>query len=84
MPACSVACVRASVSACWAVLRCTGTDARVCAGKPFSVAAWPVEQGAGFFRHFRILQTGKNSSDHDHLMCTGIELYGTLRGRADD
>jgi hypothetical protein len=52
----------------------------VCADGAFSVAAWPVEQGAGFFRHFRILQTGKNSSGHHFLMCTGIDLYGTLRG----
>ena len=52
----------------------------MCADDASSVAAWPVEQGAGFFRHFRILQTGKNSSGKDFLMCAGIELYGTLRG----
>ena len=45
------------------------------------VAAWALEAatvGGRAFRHFRIRQTGKNSSDHDHLMCTGIELYGRL------
>ena len=31
---------------------------------------------AGGFRHFRIIQTGKDSSGYDHLMCAGIELYG--------
>ena len=30
------------------------------------------------YRHFRIYQTGKNSSNTDRLMCTGIELYGVL------
>ena len=48
------------------------------AGEAFSVAAWPVEP-SGFFRHFRIYQTGKNLGDNDHLMCAGIELYGLLR-----
>ena len=49
-----------------------------------SVAAWPLEpatvQGRSF-RHFRIVQTGKNSSNYDFLMCTGIELYGVFRDR---
>ena len=43
----------------------------------FSVAAWPIEN-AGAFRHFRVYQTGPNSKNNNHLMCTGIELYGTL------
>ena len=43
----------------------------------FSVAAWPIEN-AGAFRHFRVYQTGLNSSNANNLMCTGIELYGTL------
>ena len=51
------------------------------ADEEFSVAAWPVGQRAGFFRHFRIFQTGPNSSGTIHLMCAGIELYGTLRGQ---
>ena len=41
-----------------------------------STAAWPVDAGAKAFRHFRILQTGVNSSNTHHLMCAGIELYG--------
>ena len=75
------------------MLQCTDTDvcvcvcvcarARVCVclgvGIGSSVAAWPVEQSAGFFRHFRILQTGYNSSETHHLACAGIELYGTFR-----
>ena len=39
-------------------------------------AAWPVDAGAQAFRHFRIAQTGVNSSGIPHLMCAGIELYG--------
>ena len=34
------------------------------------------------FRHFRILQTGNNSSGSQNLMCAGIELYGTFQGPA--
>jgi hypothetical protein len=30
------------------------------------------------WRHFRIRQTGKNSSYTDELCCGGIELYGKL------
>ena len=45
----------------------------------FSVAAWPIEN-AGAFRHFRVYQTGLNSFTHNYLMCSGIELYGTLGG----
>jgi len=41
-----------------------------------STAAWPVDAGAQAFRHFRILQTGVNSSNKHFLMCAGIELYG--------
>jgi hypothetical protein len=58
------------------------------------MAAWPVNPpvaagadaaGSPGFRHFRIVQTGKNSGDSngfapavddDILMCAGIELYG--------
>jgi hypothetical protein len=30
------------------------------------------------FRHFRILQTGHNSSNHNFLVLSGIEIYGEL------
>jgi hypothetical protein len=48
----------------------------------FATAAWPVEGVTEAFRHFRILQTGYNSSGvgHHHLSCAGIELYGAFRG----
>ena len=46
------------------------------------MASWPIE-AAGTFRHFRILHTGKNSSENDHLMCAGMELYGVLQEAAE-
>ena len=50
----------------------------------FSTAAWPVEADGRSFRHFRVHQHGQNSSSSQHLMCCGIELYGTLVDRSDD
>ena len=44
-----------------------------------SEANWNVDEGDNFYRYFRIFQNGKNSSNTNHLMCTGIELYGELR-----
>ena len=61
----------------WTTLR-THSDDQALAATPMSVAAWPVEGATKAFRYFRIRQTGKNSSDHDNLLCAGIELYGQL------
>jgi hypothetical protein len=51
----------------------------------YSVAAWPIDPpppagaagaaGPPGFRHFRIIQTGKDSSGSGYLHCGGIELY---------
>ena len=46
------------------------------------MASWPIE-AAGTFRHFRILQTGKNFSGLDYLHCAGMELYGRLQEAAE-
>ena len=65
----------------WTTLRRHTNDTSL-AEQPMSVAAWPLDAatvGGRSFRHFRILQTGKNSNGHDHLMCAGIELYGLLQ-----
>ena len=43
------------------------------------VGDWAVEGIEQEYRHFRIIQTGKNSNGNDYLMCAGIELYGELR-----
>ena len=61
----------------WTTLREHVNDASL-GDEAFSVASWPIEAEGKAFRHFRILQTGPNSSNGNHVMCTGIELYGTL------
>ena len=61
----------------WTTLRTHSNDQAMAAAS-MSVAAWPVEGATKAFRYFRIRQTGKNSSDHDLLICAGIELYGQL------
>ena len=61
----------------WTTLKTHADDAGL-ANTPMATASWPVE-AAGAFRHFRILQTGPNSSGNHYLCCAGIELYGTLR-----
>jgi hypothetical protein len=56
----------------------------------FSVAAWAVDTlpstvgGWMGFRHFRIIQFGKNANNSDNLCCAGIELYGVLSESDDD
>ncbi len=67
-------------NATWTTLRQHSSDVSL-ADQPMSVAAWPLDAaavGGRAFRHFRILQTGPNSSGNNHLMCGGIELYGVL------
>ena len=59
----------------WQTLRAHQSDSSL-SSQPMSTAAWPVDAGAQAFRHFRVLQTGVNSSGHHQLMCAGIELYG--------
>ena len=65
----------------WTTLRRHTNDTSL-ATQSMSVAAWPLDAGTvdgRSFRHFRILQTGKDSNGHDFLMCAGIELYGLLQ-----
>lgn len=64
----------------WEMLRRHQSDDSF-ALQAFSTAAWPVDAGGKAFRHFRILQTGPNRSNTNHLMCAGIELYGHARLR---
>ncbi|KAJ7363117.1 hypothetical protein OS493_011391 [Desmophyllum pertusum] len=45
---------------------------------PFVTGTWPVEDKAGVFRFFRILQTGRNSSGRYGIFLSGVELYGIL------
>jgi hypothetical protein len=73
--------------ASWVVLRTHTNDLSLAAG-PYSTADFeikscpPATEGAPkgvAFRHFRIVQTGPNSSGTHHMMCAGFELYGELR-----
>ena len=61
----------------WHTLRLHENDQSL-AAEASSVAGWAVEAGGRRYRHFRVLQTGKNSSGFDDLACCGIELYGEL------
>ena len=63
----------------WTTLRDHSNDTAL-GDVAFSVAHWPLPDVATAYRHFRIYQTGKSSSNQDHLICTGIELYGVLLG----
>jgi hypothetical protein len=63
----------------WTVLKTHTNDAGI-AQQDHAVAAWAVAPPtAEGFRHFRILQHGKNGAGYDNLLCKGIELYGTLQ-----
>ena len=62
--------------ATWTTLRVHVNDASITQGSPS--AYWPIENATVAFTHFRILQTGKNSSGFDHLMASGFEVYGEL------
>ena len=61
----------------WHTLRLHENDQSLAAAAS-SVAGWAVEAGGREYRHFRVLQHGKNSSGFDFLVCCGIELYGEL------
>eukprot|EP01046_Picozoa_sp_COSAG06_P012999 COSAG06_NODE_778_length_12377_cov_54.670875_3_plen_240_part_00 len=60
----------------WTTLRRHENDQAISTRTRF-VAAWPVD-GAAPFRFFRVYQYGKNNAGDNLLMCSGIELYGTL------
>jgi hypothetical protein len=44
----------------------------------FGVAHWDIHGVEEAYRHFRIVQTGPNSSYNHSLRCAGLELYGKL------
>jgi hypothetical protein len=44
----------------------------------FASHTWAVPPCTKPYRFFRLLQTGHNSSNHNFLSCSGIELYGEL------
>eukprot|EP01113_Clastostelium_recurvatum_P049604 TRINITY_DN9217_c0_g1_i3.p1 TRINITY_DN9217_c0_g1~~TRINITY_DN9217_c0_g1_i3.p1 ORF type:complete len:565 (-),score=134.25 TRINITY_DN9217_c0_g1_i3:31-1695(-) len=44
----------------------------------FAACSWPIPHCPQPYRHFRVLQTGRNSSTHNFLSLSGIEFYGDL------
>lgn len=45
---------------------------------PFASHSWPVTGCSKPYRYFRILQTGRSSSNRNYLSLANIELYGEL------
>ena len=66
----------------WTTLREHSNDTAL-SEDAWSVAHWPLPDVATAYRHFRIYQTGANSTGTNHLTCTGIELYGLLGAGAE-
>jgi len=50
----------------------------------YASCSWPIEGVRKAYRHFRVLQTGKNSSNHNFLSLSGFELYGSLYETKND
>jgi len=44
----------------------------------FATCSWPILNCTQPYRFFRVLQTGRNSSNHNFLSLSGIEFYGDL------
>jgi hypothetical protein len=44
----------------------------------FATFTWTIYTCIKPFRYFRLLQTGHNSSNHNFLSLSGIEMYGEL------
>ena len=64
--------------ATWVCLKDHRNDSTI-PSQPRVVGHWALESRGGY-RHFRILQTGKSTANNHYLMCSGIEIYGVLRG----
>jgi hypothetical protein len=61
----------------WVVLRRHTQD--ISMTDKFATHTWPVTlEKPQEFRFFRILQTGRNSSNHNFLVLSGVEFYGDL------
>jgi hypothetical protein len=63
----------------WVVLRQHVNDQSL-AAQQYATASWDVNPDGLAFSHFRIHQTGVNSSGNHYLMMGGLELYGRVVG----
>jgi E3 ubiquitin-protein ligase HECTD1 len=65
----------------WVTIKRHHNDSRVhpnhSSTRPYAVAAWPLS-GDRPFRYFRVVQLDCIHKDSRTLMCSGLELYGTL------
>lgn len=60
----------------WALLSRHSNDESL--NSAFALHSWPVTNQSQAYRYFRVLQTGHNSSNHNFLVLSGIEIYGEL------
>eukprot|EP01096_Ripella_sp_DP13-Kostka_P014564 TRINITY_DN6624_c0_g1_i1.p1 TRINITY_DN6624_c0_g1~~TRINITY_DN6624_c0_g1_i1.p1 ORF type:complete len:228 (-),score=65.59 TRINITY_DN6624_c0_g1_i1:109-702(-) len=60
----------------WILLRRHANDCSL--NGPYAVHSWEIVGTDEAFRYFRILQTGHNSSNHNFLVASGFEIFGTL------
>ena len=60
----------------WTTLRLHTNDTSLSPTKPTSY--WRLDGVRTAYSHFRILQSGPNSSNTDYLMATSFEIYGEL------
>ena len=59
----------------WDVLRRHTDDSSL--NGPYAMITWSIDSTKAY-RAFRVLQTGHNSSNHNYLVLSGVELYGEL------
>ena len=60
----------------WTTLREHNNDTTLAQATP--TGYWAVDAATSAYSYFRILQTGKNSSNSDPLMASSFEIYGEL------
>lgn len=66
----------------WEVLRSHRQDSSL--QGPFAIATWEIPPSKRkIFNYFRVIQTGHNSSSHNFLVISNIEIYGELFERPD-
>jgi len=62
----------------WVILKSHSSDANL-RGQGYSTHTWKIDNHDNqYYSHFRIRQTGVNSSEGHHLVCCGFEIYGDV------
>jgi len=60
----------------WTVLKRHTNDKSL--NSNFASNSWTIPGVTKAYRYFRILQTGRNSNNHNFLVLSGFEIYGSL------